>query len=414
MRPSPGAQILGPMKAVQERQVRRPALPPRAERADPAAGAVTLARIGGLAVRVQPSWLLAVAFIAWSFWDRFDHDPRFAGTRAFLMALAAAVLLFGSVLAHELAHAFEARHRGVPVGGITLFLFGGFTEMQAEPRRPIDEFASVALGPFTSLTVGCAFGLLATAADHAGLAEVAAVSGLLGWLNVGLAIFNLLPGAPLDGGRIVRAIAWKITGDRNKATRIAATAGLVLGGLLLALGLFQVFFVPAAFTDGLWLAFLGWFLTTAANSERAGAGLRQALADRPLRRFAARAEPIPADATVDDAIDGWFGVFDRDAFFVVQPPAGPIIGVLTLDAVRRVPPEDRGGVRVSDVMRPIDELPWLDAGTAASAVLDELQSERVAVVFDDDEPIGLVTLGDVMGRLRRDQELGRVPVGAAP
>ena len=374
---------------------------------------VTLARIGGITVRADASWLGAVALVTWSFWDRFDGDPRFAGNTAFAMALAAAVLFFGSVLAHELAHAFEARFRGVPVGGITLFLFGGATEMRTEARRPIDEFAFTAVGPFTSLTAGCLFGLLAVAAEDRGLAAAAQVLGVVGWLNVALAAFNLLPGAPLDGGRMVRAIAWKLTGNRQRAVRIAARAGQVLGGLLVALGLFEVFFVPAAFVSGLWLAFIGWFLAMAATSEANQEALRQTLGDRPLRRFASRGlDPIPADATVDDAAERWFRLYDRGAFFVAEPP-GPIVGVLTLDDVRSVPPDARGRVPVREVMRPVHELPWLEADTPSSAVLDQLGEDGVAVVFDDAEPIGLVTLPDVLTRLRRDEELGRVPAAAA-
>jgi Zn-dependent protease/CBS domain-containing protein len=372
----------------------------------------TLVRIGGIAVRADASWLVAVALVTWSLWDRFDHDPRFGGSAAFPMALAAAALLFLSVVAHEVAHALEARSRGVPVGGITLFLFGGVTDMRAEARRPIDEFALTAVGPFTSLAVGCLFGLVATTADHLGLSGLAEVFGVVGWLNVGLAVFNLLPGAPLDGGRIVRAIAWKVTGDRHRAARIAAGAGQVLGSLLFALGLFEVFFVPALFTNGLWLTFLGWFLTSAAKSEMTMEELRQTLAARPLRRFTTRGfDPIPADATVDDAIERWFRLYDRDAFFVADEPPGPVVGVLTLDDVRRVPPEARGRVPVGDVMRPIDDVPWLDADTPSSAVLDQLEGDGVAVVFDDGEPLGLVTLDDVLARLRRDDALGRVPAG---
>jgi Zn-dependent protease/CBS domain-containing protein len=373
----------------------------------------TLARIGGISIRADASWLVVVALVTWSFWDRFDHDRRFGGNAAFLMALAAAVLFFVSVLAHELAHALEARFRGIPVGGITLFLFGGMTEMQVEARRPVDEFALTAVGPFTSLTMGCGFGLVATAADHLGLSGLAEVFGVVGWLNVGLAVFNLLPGAPLDGGRILRAIAWKVTGNRDRAVSIAAGMGQIIGTVLIALGLFEVFFVPEAFTNGLWLAFLGWFLTSAARSEASAEELRRILAARPLRRFTYRApEPIPADATIDDAIERWFRVFDRGAFFVVEEPA-PLVGVLTLDDVRRVPLEARGRVLVKDVMRSIDELPWMDAGTPSSDVLDQLEADGVAVVFDDAEPIGLVTVDDVLAGLRRDGDLGRAPAVAA-
>jgi Zn-dependent protease/CBS domain-containing protein len=367
---------------------------------------VRLASIGGITVWADASWLIAVALVTWSFWDRFDHDRRFGGNAAFLMALAAAVLFFASILAHELAHGLEARSRGVPLGGITLFVFGGATEMQADARRPIDEFAVTAVGPFTSLTVGCLFGLLAVTAEHGGLAEAAEVFGVAGWLNVGLAAFNLLPGAPLDGGRIVRAVAWKLTGNRPRAVRIAARAGQGLGGLLVVLGLFEVFFIPAAFISGLWLAFIGWFMVSAATSEANAEELRDRLAARPLRRFASRAvEPIPTDATVDDAVERWFRLFDRGAFFVAEGP-GPIVGVVTLEDVRRVPPEARDRVPVRDVMRSVQELPWLPADTPSSAVLDRLQADGAAVVFDDAEPIGLVTLPDVLARLRRDEELG--------
>jgi Zn-dependent protease len=368
---------------------------------------ITLARVAGITVRADASWLIIVALVTWSFWDRFDSSGRFSGIAAFLMALTAAVLFFGSVLAHEIAHATEARRRGVPVGGITLFIFGGATEVSMEAGRPRDELAFVAIGPFTSLTLAAVFGLAATAADHAGLTQVAEVCGVLGWMNFGLTVFNLLPGAPLDGGRILRAIVWQVTGDRARATRVASGAGQVLGGLLLALGLFQVFFVPAAFTNGLWWAFIGWFLMMAAGAERAQAELRRSLGDRPVRRFTSRAvEPIPADATVGDAVDGWFRVFDRDAFLTNEEPAGTIVGVLSVDDVRTVPPETRMRVPVRAVMRPLDELPWIDAGTPASAVLDRLSDDGVAVVFDDSMPIGLLTRRELQAKARRDEALG--------
>jgi CBS domain-containing protein len=210
---------------------------------------------------------------------------------------------------------------------------------------------------------------------------------------------------------MLRAAVWKITGDRHRARVIAARAGQFLGSLLVMVGFFESFFVPDAFTSGLWLAFIGWFMVGAAGSERRDAELRRALDSRPLRRFTSPAvDPIPAEATVEDAVDGWFDVFGRDAFFVAEEP-GPVIGVLTLDDVRRVPLEARQ-VPVTEAMRPIDALPWLDASTPASAVLDRLEEQGVAVVFDDGEPIGLVTRRDVLNRLRRDQELGRVPAGA--
>jgi Zn-dependent protease len=366
---------------------------------------LSLGRIGGVEVRIGISWFVVVFLVTWSFWDRFDANPRFHGATAFVMAVAAAVLLLGSVLAHELAHALEARYRGVPVAGITLFLFGGVTETSMEARRPVDEFALTAVGPFTSLATGAVFGLVGVAAGRLGLDAPAAVFGVVGWLNVALAVFNLLPGAPLDGGRIVRAIAWRVTGDRIRATLIAAQAGRVVGTLIVILGLFEIFFVPAAFISGLWLAFIGWFLVGAAATEAAQAQLRRSVAQVPLRQLFARPiEPVPADVSVAEAVERWFRPLGRDAFLVADDSGRPV-GVLTLDDVRGTAPER---VTVRDVMRSLDDVTKLDADAPASAVLDALAHGGVIVVEDDGEPLGVATVRSLLAQLRHQKELEAV------
>jgi Zn-dependent protease/CBS domain-containing protein len=366
---------------------------------------LTLGRIGGVEVRVGVSWFVVVALVTWSFWDRFNANPRFHGATAFVMAASAAVLLLGSVLAHELAHALEARYRGVPVGGITLFLFGGVTETSMEARRPVDEFALTAVGPFTSLAAGAAFGLLSVVFRGVGLDAPAFVLGDVGWLNVGLAVFNLLPGAPLDGGRILRAVAWRVTGDRARATIIAARAGWAVGTLIFTLGLFQVFFVPSAFVNGLWMAFIGWFLVGAAATEAGQAQLRRALAHVPVRRlFGRRAETVPADVSVAEAIEGWFRPLGADAFLVADE-TGAVVGVLTLDDVRGAVP-DRP---VREVMRSLDDVPRIQADASAVAALDALApggpGSHVVLVEDDGQLLGVVTSRTLLTQLRRQQEL---------
>jgi Zn-dependent protease len=171
--------------------------------------AVRLVRIRGIDVRLDPTLVLIALLVGWTFGTRFATVHPL-GT-AITMAAAGATLFFVSILAHELAHAFEAMHRGIEVRGITLFLFGGVTEMDASSETPRDEFVIAAVGPYVSLLCGAAFGLLATYASWlfppAFATPVADVAGLLGWLNVLLAVFNLVPGAPLDGGRVLRGRA---------------------------------------------------------------------------------------------------------------------------------------------------------------------------------------------------------------
>ena len=190
--------------------------------------------VAGIPVRADATLLIIAGLLAWSFWARYSTVASRWG--ALVMALVATGLFLGSILAHELAHALEARYRGLHVRDITLYIFGGATRMTDEAACPGDEFALTVVGPGTSVVLGCAFGLVATGAGHLGLPAVAEVAGELGWLNFVLGVFNLLPGAPLDGGRILDSIVWRMTRDRARAARVSAVSGQVIGAALAALG----------------------------------------------------------------------------------------------------------------------------------------------------------------------------------
>lgn len=208
------------------------------------------------------------------------------------MAIVATVLFFASILAHELGHAFEARHRGIRVEGVTLFLFGGVTEMTSHSHRPRDEFAIAAVGPWVSLLCGAVFGLVAAAATtlDPGLGRpISDVAGLLGWLNVALAAFNVIPGAPLDGGRVLRAALWWMLGDRHRAIRITARLGQALGAVLVAFGVWVYASTPSGIIASLWYWVIGIFLIHAARTES-----RWAKADEIYSRWTVGAAFEPA------------------------------------------------------------------------------------------------------------------------
>jgi Zn-dependent protease len=246
----------------------------------------TVARIAGVDVRVDTSWFVLAALVTWSFWTRFE---------SIVMAVVAAALFFASLLAHELAHALEARHRGIGVRSITLLLIGGATETETEATRPGDEFAVTAVGPWTSLVLACAFGLVAFGADRmgSGASDVGQVAVVLAWLNLLLGFFNLLPGAPLDGGRILDSVVWRVTGDRARARRISTAAGRFLGYALIALGFALAVFVSDGLFDGVWLALIGWILSRAATAERNRARGRPPTEPEPAPAPAAEPEPEP-------------------------------------------------------------------------------------------------------------------------
>lgn len=230
--------------------------------------AVRVVTLRAIDVRVDPSLAIVAVLIAWTMAARFATAH---GTAVgWVMAIAATVAFFASILAHELGHAFEARHRGIRVEAVTLFLFGGVTEMASHSHRPRDEFAIAAVGPWISLVCGAVFGLVAAGATGlpAWLGRpLGDVAGLLGWLNVALAVFNIIPGAPLDGGRVLRAALWWMLGNRHRAIRITAGIGQALGAALVAFGVWVYLSTPAGLFASLWYWVIGAFLIHAARGE---------------------------------------------------------------------------------------------------------------------------------------------------
>jgi Zn-dependent protease len=359
--------------------------------------AVRLTRIRGIDVRLDPSLILIALLVGWTFGTRFAATHPL-GT-AIAMAAAGAVLFFASILAHELAHAFEALHRGLRVEGITLFLFGGVTEMDARSESPRDEFVIAAVGPYVSLLCGAAFGLLATYASWlfpAGLAgPVADVAGLLGWLNVVLAVFNLVPGAPLDGGRVLRAGLWWVLRDRRRALRISARSGQLLGLGLAGFGVYAVSRVgTAGLVGGFWWIVIGFFLWSAARSE-----LRHSDVDAVLhgRRAADLVGPLPAPVPADrllDTVDAAEAARGRELLPVGD--ADRVVGIVPIARIDELHPADRSLRTTGELMDDIDELPLVDLDAGVRELIAGFAGDHRAVrVGRDGVTVGVVTEREV-------------------
>src|SRR5579859_170904 len=236
-----------------------------------------VATIGGIEIFIDWTWLLALAFFTWTLGAYYDTTFHGWGRgTAYLVGAISTVLLFVTILIHELGHSFTARRLGLPVNSITLFLFGGVSNLTTEPQSPRIEFLMTAAGPLTSLILAGIFYLLHTAAGG-GASEFSAVLGYLASVNLILAIFNLIPAFPLDGGRVFRSIAWKITSSMTRATRLATTFSKLFAYLFIGGGLLEGL-VFGQLGSGLWLAFIGWFLYNSATSTS-----QQAVMDQVLR-----------------------------------------------------------------------------------------------------------------------------------
>lgn len=244
--------------------------------------AVHVMTIRRIEVRLDPTLAVLIALIVWTLAAQFASEHGWAS--ALGMGAIGMVLFLASILAHELGHALEARHRNIEVESITLLIFGGVTQMHAHSSRPRDEFAIAAVGPFISLLSAAVFGLLSLVTPPLVFgSQLTQVLRLLAALNLALAVFNLIPGAPLDGGRVLRAGLWALLGDRGRAIRLAARCGQALGIALFVVGLYVAYTVPEALLAAVWYLAIGGFLYWAAGREHRASRLDELYSDTQVR-----------------------------------------------------------------------------------------------------------------------------------
>lgn len=371
-------------------------------------------RIGslfGIDIHLDASVLIIFALVVWILGGNVfpAWHPEWSAGLSWLTGLGAGILFFVSLLLHEMAHSLMARHYGIAVPRITLFLFGGVSEMQEEPTTPKTEFLIAIVGPGMSLLLGVLFSSLADARAPAGfadslmqdqaaaLASLSPMTTLLFWLgpvNLILAIFNLVPGFPLDGGRVLRAALWWLTGNLDRATRSAAAAGRLFGWLLMFLGALEA--LGGAVVQGLWLVLIGWFLSSAASSSYSQLMMRRTLqgcrvADVMRTHF----ETVDADTSVARFIDDFLLKSNQRLWPVTA--AGRLVGFAGLEAIQEIEPARRSSLRVRDVMRTdIDEL-TLPPQTDAMNAMGRLSSRNAPLaVVRGDEVLGLLAQEDLV------------------
>jgi Zn-dependent protease/CBS domain-containing protein len=360
-----------------------------------------IARIAGIEVRVDSSWTVIALLITYSLYLRFSFLYGSLTTgEAVGLAIVGSVLFFGSVLGHEMAHALVSQARGIRVQDITLFLFGGATRARVESRGPGDEFLIAVVGPLTSALLAGLFWIIDIFGRDVLSRPVTGMFGYLAWVNLLLAGFNLVPGFPLDGGRLLRSAIWKATGSIGQATRIASLAGQAVGWLLVAGGV--AFLLTGNLAGGIWFAFIGWFLVQGARASYEELQLRQMLRGVEARDVMARdLLRIPPDLTLQDAIDGYFMRYDHGAFPVEEQ--GRTIGLLTMRGVRRVPRDQWSTRRVRDSMVSLGDQIVVSPDARMDQVMSKLEdsdANRVLVV-DDGEVVGIITSSDLTRWLQR-------------
>ena len=368
------------------------------------ANSFRLFTIAGIEVGVHISWLVIFALVTWSLASSYFPAvlPRSDQLERWALGAVAAVLLFASVLIHELAHSFVAKARGLEARSITLFIFGGVSSLSGETKRPSTEFVVAIVGPLTSLVLSGIAYLVAVAAP--GGSAVEAIASYLALINMLLGLFNLIPGFPLDGGRVLRAIIWQVTRDSRRSTELATAVGRLVAWGFLLWGFWRV--LNGDVFGGIWIAAIGWFLQNAAS-----ASLEQAVAEQRLRRLRVgdvlRPDPtaVPPNISVAELVERYMLPGARRSVPVVD--GDRLVGIVTLSDVRDVPPEDRATTLVRSIMGGRNGLATVTPDRPLRDAIDALGSgdyEQVPVV-QDGRLVGLLTRADVVRQIQLREAL---------
>ena len=374
----------------------------------------SIGRIAGIRVDVHWSWLVVFALFVWTLSTGVfpRTNPELSDTSYIVIAFVAAVLFFVSVLLHEFGHALQARREGVEIEGITLWLFGGVASFKGAWQSAGAEFRIAIAGPIVSLALGLLFLALAVPSTPQ---EVDAVAAWLGYVNLSLLVFNLIPAVPLDGGRVLHAALWGARDDFGWATRIASAIGRGFGFLLIALGI--AMFVFQGSFSGAWLVFLGWFLLAAASAEVRYSAARQALDGlRVGDLMTLDPVSVPPDLTLGRFMDEIVWNRRFTTYPVVED--GRPVGLLPFRCVAEVPRSEWDGKRVRDCMLPLDEVPVLAPDEEALDAFAELSQDDVSrgLVVENGRLVGLLSITDLAHALeappRRPRSL-RLERGAA-
>lgn len=357
------------------------------------------------------SWVVLTVLITWSLAVGVfpDHVENLPERTYWVMGAVGALGLFLSIVFHELSHSLVARRFGIPMKGITLFIFGGVAEMSEEAPDAKAEFWMALVGPASSLFMGTVFYLVSLHGENAGWPEPATgVIGYLAWINVALAIFNLIPAFPLDGGRVLRSILWGLRKDLSWASRVTSRLGTGFGVLMIALGLY--FIIRGRFIGGVWWFMIGWFLQNAARMSYRRLLTRKALEGERVGRFMVTNPVTVSPAiTLHQLVDHYFYRHPFKMYPVVEE--GRLVGYVTVRPLKEIPHDQWDRVTVRDVAQPCAPAVTIAADTdalQALAIMNRTGSSRLMVV-EGDRLVGIVALKDLLQFLSLKLPLGETP-----
>ena len=378
---------------------------PKERQSGTSVSGIRIGQIFGISIYLHPSWFLIFALITLSLRTQFTtQHPSWSPAQHWMLGLITSVLFFGSVVFHELSHSLVAKHYKIPVASITLFVFGGLARIVREPSSAKQEFNIAIAGPISSFFLAAIFYLVG---HHSGNLEMlGATSRWLAEINFILAAFNLAPGFPLDGGRVLRAIAWKITNDFSKATRIASQTGQVFAYLMIFAGIWIA--LRGNWFGGLWWIFIGWFLLSAAQETVAQVAIRNTLAGVLAADIMSRDVPMVArDLSLEDYVHE---VLRTGRRCHVVTGNGVPVGLVTFHAAQGIPREEWPNTSIQAAMRSLDKVKWASPPEPVLSILERMQAEDInqMPVLDGGRVVGMIARESILRVLQTRLQVGHL------
>lgn len=368
-----------------------------------------LFRIAGIDIGIHYTWIFIFVFFSWTLAEYFHAGyPAWSATSYWITGIIASLLIFVSVLLHELAHSLVAKSRGIPVHSITLFILGGVSNLEEEPQKPAAEFAMAIVGPVTSLILALVFWGISKIPANA-TTPVHAIISYMAYINLYLGAFNLLPGFPLDGGRVLRSILWGSTGNLTRATDIAGRVGQLFGWVFIGVGVYLA--ISVSLFTGLWIAFIGWFLNSSADASRKEVALRERLSHFKVRDLMHPGiESIRPDSSVQDLVTHIFQRSQGRAVPVCQDDR--LMGIVTIHDVKKVPQEQWAITPVERIMTktPLYIVAPDDNLNTAMKLIAQHDINQV-LIKENEKCAGMLSRADIIRYIQMHQELGLPGMG---
>lgn len=368
-------------------------------------GNIRIGNLFGIPFFINPSWFLVLGLVTWSYGSGLTQFPQLTGIMPWLLGLVAALLLFSSVLAHELGHSFVAISQGIPVKSITLFIFGGLATLEKESETPLQAFLVAIAGPLVSVLLFGVFSFIAATVPLS--LPLKAIVSLVASINLILAVFNMIPGLPLDGGNVLKAAVWKITGNPNKGVIFAGRVGQVIGWIAIALGILSILGISQV--GSIWTLLIGTFLLQNAGFAAQSATVQDKLSQYTARDAVIEDSPIVnQDLSLREFVNNYVIGKERWKKFVIVSDRQQLVGSVTTEDLKQIPTSQWNEVYLSELTQPVPEADLIPAHTSLleAAKLFETKSARELVVVEKTgEVLGLLEKASIISLMAKEEEV---------